>query len=229
LYELFENLYFTRVWIVQEIVAGREVELYYGGHYIEWDLLLNVFALFLGPRRSVRLFEYGTSENQIWSPPRTVDTIDIIGLLRPVFKEKHKPTDVDEFRPDLENILFAANKFEATLAQDKVFGLVGLATNINREELLKTDYEKTVEQVYEDATRAVMFPTVGQPSIHLLALAGTGFSTKRKALPSWATNIAPVFPIHILLHLNADFSHLAYLRQSSLQDQGEIPLLSVVL
>ncbi len=194
LYELFENLYFTRVWVIQEIAVGRKVELYYGGHYLEWDLLLNVYTFFLGPRRSTRLFGYGTSENRGWLPPETVETIEIIGLFRPDYGERRVSTDEDKFRPDWENVLFAANKFKSTLDKDKVFGLVGLATNINHVELLRPDYQKTAEQVYEDATRVVMFSTDGRPSIHLLALAGTGFSKKRKALPSWVPDFSESRP-----------------------------------
>lgn len=38
LIDLFYNPYFSRVWVVQEVVVSQKVHLYYGGQYILWDL-----------------------------------------------------------------------------------------------------------------------------------------------------------------------------------------------
>lgn len=186
MYEFFSNLYFTRIWIVQEIAVGQKVQLYYGGHYIDWTSLLRVFQAVLGPNRSHRFFEYGAPENHIWSPAPVVNNFGIMCLLRPDFEREYCAQDDNIWdRMSLETILFATTTFQATDPRDMIVGLIGLVPDVKSEARLKPNYNQSVEQVYEEATRFTMFQADGQSSIHLLALAGIGFTDSRLALPSW--------------------------------------------
>lgn len=36
--DLFNDEYFTRAWVIQEIAVGQKTELYVGGMYIPWIL-----------------------------------------------------------------------------------------------------------------------------------------------------------------------------------------------
>ncbi|KAH8892984.1 hypothetical protein GQ53DRAFT_805838 [Thozetella sp. PMI_491] len=194
LYDFVSNLYFTRIWVVQEIAVGRKVELYYGGHYIDWTSLLQVFQAFLGPSRSSRFWSYGTSESQIWLPPHTVESFEIMCLLRPDYEKGFGPDDANMNQRNWETMLFATSKFHATDPRDMIFGLIGIVPDVQGEERLRPNYKKTVEQVYEDATKVAMFRTDGPSSIHLLALAGIGFSKSRLPLPSWVPDFSESRP-----------------------------------
>jgi hypothetical protein len=48
--KLLQNPYFTRVWVVQEIAVGSNVQLYHGGRYIPWDIFTIVRAFAIARR-----------------------------------------------------------------------------------------------------------------------------------------------------------------------------------
>lgn len=85
----------------------------------------------------------------------------------------------------LENLLYLTCKFAAADPRDKVYGLVGIAKGVENVALVTPDYSLPVEQVFENAARAVLSLPPERRSINILGLAGTGFSDLRRDMPSW--------------------------------------------
>lgn len=124
--------WFTRIWVVQEVVLSSQDPLVvYGMHVHSWTRLAWA-ATWLRRSGYLRLAEI----------PKVVLNIDSIGNLRR-----------SEVRWPLDVLLFdTSHKFQATDQRDKIFGLLGLAaeTNdvLNIPEALRPDYHLDVEVVY---------------------------------------------------------------------------------
>jgi hypothetical protein len=43
------NPWFERVWMVQEVVMARKVDVLYGGQYLDWDMLVSILGGFRKP------------------------------------------------------------------------------------------------------------------------------------------------------------------------------------
>lgn len=181
LIELLTNEYFNRAWIVQELTVAQKVEIYYGGLYIPWDLFVLVVAFCTRPQQRHLLAVSEEQDKRLASgwQSAALDNITYLFIMRP----QSDATENSQW--DLESLLFATAKFRATDSRDKVFAILGLVTDPSQG-LMKPDYTKTVEEVYESATRTVV---LGDPkkaqSVHLLALAGIGFHENRQVVPSW--------------------------------------------
>lgn len=90
----------------------------------------------------------------------------------------------------LENVLHVTNTFRSGDPRDKVFALVGIARSAGDAALTTPDYTLPVEQVFQNTARAIFSLPPERPSIHILALAGTGFSTHHRRMPSWVPDFS---------------------------------------
>jgi hypothetical protein len=182
--ELLVNDYFGRVWVVQEIALGVKVELFYGGLYIPWKTFFAVASRQTQSRRQLPTFNEVDAAERDWTRPLTFHPVTVMAILRPdsgIVDNHLTPTK-------LETILFTTCKFEATDARDKVFAILGLADIKTDSLLLTPDYTKPSEQVFENVARYLYLHPEAQ-SIHMLAFAGIGFSSRRKPMPSWVPDI----------------------------------------
>lgn len=185
LIELFTNEYFNRAWVVQEIAVAQKVEIYYGGLYIPWDTFLMVLTFCARPQQRYLLAATERADMRLASGylSPALDNITSLYLMRP---------DADVVKTsqwDLESLLFATATFRATDARDKIFAVLGLATDASRG-LITPDYTKSVEEVYESAARlALLHHAEKRPSVHLLALAGIGRHESRRVVPSWVPDL----------------------------------------
>lgn len=181
LIELFTNEYFNRAWIVQEIAAAQKVEIFYGGLYIPWEVFHMVLAFCARPQHRHLLATTEKMDMRLASgfQSAALDNITWLYLMRP----QSGVVKIHEW--DLESLLFATAAFRATDPRDKIFAVLGLVTDASRG-LIKPDYTKSVEEVYESAARMILLhhPEKLQ-SVNLLALAGIGRYKRRQVVPSW--------------------------------------------
>ncbi|CZT18701.1 uncharacterized protein RCC_04545 [Ramularia collo-cygni] len=182
--QLILNDYFTRAWVVQEVAVGQKVELYYGGLYIDWSAFLHLAMHLAHPHRR-EMLTLGDEKDRAYLGTACLENIAIMSFLRP---------DSAEFGDDLSKrngldaVLFSTFTFRATDPRDKVFAVLGIARYDDPEDLLMPNYSKSMEQVHRDTIEHLFFHSE-QPSIHMLALAGTGVSSKRLAMPSWVPDL----------------------------------------
>jgi hypothetical protein len=125
---ILENRYFTRLWIVQEVVLPKEARIMCGNTWIDWDALMNA---------SLRadFFNHSTL-----SP--------IVYLLTNRFA--HSEPTLPRYRHLLSNMLTQFSGMGCEDPRDKLYGMLGL---VAEEQRPVVNYDNTVEEVYLDAIR----------------------------------------------------------------------------
>lgn len=124
---LFKKPYWTRMWIVQEIVLAQSILLMCGNHTLKWDPVCTFLTKLSGhtimETPGYSIWTMRQSMPHTWSRKKTP-----LGFL----------------------LMFAAGK-ECSEPRDKVYGLLGLL-NPPYDAELKADYSLTQEQVFEQVT-----------------------------------------------------------------------------
>lgn len=166
--------WFTRIWVVQEVVlSSRDPFVVYGMHVHSWTRFAWT-ATWLRRSGYLRLTEI----------PKVVLNIDSIGNLRR-----------SQVRWPLDVLLFdTSHKFHATDQRDKIFGLLGLAAEThdasNMPEALRPDYHLDVEAIYRK-TALFLFQQKCSLSTMTRISAGCGSLMRDqrmhnlKSLPTW--------------------------------------------
>ncbi|KAI0490358.1 HET-domain-containing protein [Xylaria cf. heliscus] len=188
--DLFTNEYFNRAWVIQEVAVGQKNELYVGGIYIPWMVFAEVMQWCFHSSRRHMLTGSHEKERRIWRPGRTFENVAVMTTLRP--EAETWTGAIGSFRDliDLEKLLYLTFNFRAADPRDKVFGLIGVARSTGDTTLVVPDYNLPVEQVFQNAARVVFSLSPERRTIHILALAGTGFSKRPKRMPSWVPDFS---------------------------------------
>lgn len=127
--DMFKRSYFRRMWIVQEVVLGSKCIVHCGSFVTSWEILA---------RSSLCL---GADEVQQAEAHYTVRMIS--GLKRQL--ANHKPRL-------LVTILDNTFNLQCTDPKDKIYGILGLVTDLNQGEL-SPDYSLSHEGIYHQITR----------------------------------------------------------------------------
>ncbi|RYP40427.1 hypothetical protein DL769_011768 [Monosporascus sp. CRB-8-3] len=197
--DLFRSPYFDRVWVIQEVAVGKEVLLYHGGRYIPWYIFIEVGFACFDPHRRNLLLHTDTPGMRSFVDKSAFENIAMMSLLHNDW-DIVETTNSGHFREldhfKLGAILFNTANFKSTDPRDKIFALLGLATDADDGRLIP-DYRKTPSQVYTEVAQHLI---VGKGTIALLSLAGIGFNHPRKvqSLPSWVPDFSeqrPNFPL----------------------------------
>ncbi|CZR66519.1 uncharacterized protein PAC_16420 [Phialocephala subalpina] len=155
---IFERPYFRRMWIVQEVALGKTSAVQLGSHTIAWDDLAKA-ALCLE----------GDGGHQVDAHR----VVRMIKLLR-------RQTVLDQpGRRPLIRLLHQSFNLLCTNPRDKIYGVLGLATDIRPGELLP-DYSLSCQEVYHAAT---IFCVNKYKSLEVLCQVRHPKSLP--ALPSW--------------------------------------------
>ncbi|KAI1288223.1 HET-domain-containing protein [Xylaria venustula] len=186
--DLFGNTYFSRTWVIQEIAVGQNTQLYIGGEYIPWAIFAEVLDWCFQPNRRHLLTGSDEKDRRTWRSGQTIENIFIMSFLRPEAETGTFASGKLRHMLDLENLLFITSSFRSADPRDKVFGLVGIARNAGDLALITPDYSLPVEQVFQNAAQAIFSLPRERRTIHILALAGTGFGERATKMPSWVPN-----------------------------------------
>lgn len=175
--ELSDNAYFSRVWAIQEIAVSKQAHIYCGGLYTNWDDYVKAILHCAQPRREQLLRDQSgivkSSKNSSFE-----NTMMLVGLRHPeMLPGKNADTALE-----LAEVLRYCSRFKSTDPRDMIFGLVGLAGDVDSP-LVRPQYDKAVDRVYTDAARHILHSSEG--SISMLAFAGIGYPRKLDRLPSW--------------------------------------------
>lgn len=124
---LYEHEYWTRVWIVQEVMYAKKLVIYWGKGTLLWEWLAHVSDF---PRK-----------NRFYSSPAAMIIRAKAAWRGPV---------------PLAGLLAGCLHLCSTDIRDKVFGLLGLASQPEGDSLgLRADYSMTPEQVFQAACNLV--------------------------------------------------------------------------
>ncbi|OCK74085.1 HET-domain-containing protein, partial [Lepidopterella palustris CBS 459.81] len=109
---IINNPYFSRVWVIQEVAVGRKVYMYCGGFYIPWEGFMRAFNHWMHPYRI----------GQFAGQAQPLGTrFGNIGVMSDIRKTKSFG--------NLAQLLCVCQKFVATEQCDKIFALLGLASD----------------------------------------------------------------------------------------------------
>ena len=180
---LLTSEYFSRAWIIQELALGKVVELYMGGMYMPFHHYMGIVDHLVLPTRMRRLTETDSRFETNRIPDVRISNAIVISFMKYAIR-----ASADEMTLEAVSLI-AALYFDATDPRDTIFSVLGLVKDDSENQLLKPDYTKSVEQVFEDLAE-YMFVRSPQPSILLLALAGVGYPQSRRPLPSWVPDLA---------------------------------------
>ncbi|KAI0847202.1 heterokaryon incompatibility protein-domain-containing protein [Daldinia vernicosa] len=173
LHKFFFQPWYTRVWILQEIVLAKSATVVYGDRLMDWDRVLEAVD-------SLRRLQIGQNTH-IWrlSGASRVDSIQRCWMRVRTAKSRDTPR-----RPiylELVELLWQTRFFEKKEPRDRLYGILGLLKgDAQNEKLLEVDYTKPVADIFRDL--AVFLLKGGLLSHALCAVANS-----MEGLPSWAS------------------------------------------
>jgi Heterokaryon incompatibility protein (HET) len=145
---IFRNRFFSRIWIVQEIASAQEVVLLSGSEEIGWKDFFIVWAvLFHGVFQSVDLSPSFPKYAFNWIA-EGVKKMAPLMLVSSFFRDYRK-------FPTMIELLRACGGFEATDPRDKVYAILGIASD-SHELGLVADYSKSSLEVFTNLTEKLI-------------------------------------------------------------------------
>ncbi|EPE31911.1 hypothetical protein GLAREA_11993 [Glarea lozoyensis ATCC 20868] len=143
LYKLFASTYFERTWILQEIVVSTRATVVCGKQQVDWKLF-NWAASFINATTSL-----------LQNAPDTDTLTKVSGIdqIRSMYKQRGGFP--------LPLYLVFVQVLKSTNPRDKIYAILGLRRDGIKElsalaELLRVDYTKSEQQVYQDAARYII-------------------------------------------------------------------------
>jgi Heterokaryon incompatibility protein (HET) len=192
--------FFTRAWIFQEAVLGRQLIVRFGGLEIPFDNLKRLVD-------AVKELQYNTGgyAQSIMKTTVGYDTLDLIQHARHpgschdelciLFKEQLQPSPSErdtEKRPNFLQILFEALlRFSATDDRDLIYAF--LSSRFQRfspSNDIIPDYSTSVTQVWTNAAHCIIAET---QTLDIFAAARGNESPKYEDLPSWVPDWSDCF------------------------------------
>lgn len=181
---MFQTEYFTRFWVIQELVLGQNATIGWGSHSISWGLV-GISAAWLLTR--------GWATNPDWpiSAAYNAFLIYVLPLAR--------RSAISSFpKIDLSAVLATTmGKFKSTDARDRIFALLGMPFSGNdpeKEQIVTPDYTADVQSVYLDATKRMLSQDA---NLRLLSAVQHGLeidSSSPSWLPKWDQSL-PAEPL----------------------------------
>lgn len=173
LQDLLRREYFTRIWVIQEIaVSSNDPSIVCGPFHISWTKLVNVVRL----NRSTGVsFSMPLSDN----------------AMAALFMGTTRTSVLQGEQLRMNNLLQDTRKFCSTDPRDKIFALLGLATDIRTADgrlLLHVNYATPVEQVYISMTNFLMYEE--DSNLRVLSYCGDPDRRSRLNLPSWVPDFS---------------------------------------
>ncbi|XXH02833.1 hypothetical protein Hte_009220 [Hypoxylon texense] len=170
---LFERPWWKRIWIVQEVVAAREIVILLGRTIFPWMMLANLC-------RAIQLMEF-------LAHPQAL-------MVRSCGYQRF--TVLDHFRRNrsmpLVRLVHCTQYYQATDLRDKLYALLGMASDISPDDIIP-DYTKSVQDVFLDL---VKFMAVEHRNLDVVS---TGrLSISDSAIPSWLPDWRGLNPLRPL-------------------------------
>lgn len=188
--KLLERPFFSRLWVVQEIVFGRSVEVYCGTHHAPWDIFTELCRV-PGQHQGDHEYDdhrYSTAISRaelrrVWAQ------CNYLNQLRARLYQRK----TDTFRPTTlcKDLLMMSN-LQCRNPHDRIFG-VSRVLGLRDVSSLRADYTLSVAEVYRRVAEVFVTAQANRPGGHgalLLALASTETSeAKLLERPSWVPDL----------------------------------------
>ncbi|KAH6847176.1 heterokaryon incompatibility protein-domain-containing protein [Chaetomium sp. MPI-CAGE-AT-0009] len=173
LMNMFAHPWFSRVWVIQEIVLAKTAVVLASEQPLQFDHIATFARMLTSHPYNVVLQRStgpGIRDDAIWG-------VGHAAIMATLTETRDDP------RAGLALLLGTFANFRATEDRDRVYGLLGLLPADDADQPhLQPDSSKTVEALYMDVARHLI-PTSPHET---LSFAGIGYRRKLESLPSWA-------------------------------------------
>lgn len=197
--DLLGRRWFTRLWVIQEVVLASNVIVVCGRKRITWDLLRQLAS------EISRLGLCATARgNRVPNPHRSdgFGAIESIDILRKHYQDRTTPLNPYIF---FTTVGLGREK-DVTEPVDRIYGLLGLAVD-NIRESIKIDYSKEYREKFWKAY--IDFGTLWAQWDYRYLLSVAASKDRPSELPSWCPNfnsdLSVVFPFGAVEGYKAGF------------------------
>ncbi|KAF2119366.1 heterokaryon incompatibility protein-domain-containing protein [Lophiotrema nucula] len=185
--------WFRRLWVIQEALSARKALMVCGKDALDLDLFLKLINSMIKAEALRRVMRHHPSGHEVSEGTMQVAFSQLQFLVKASYESIYLFAE-HKFRSTLLNYLAETRWAEATDPRDRVFGILSLAGdsrslghwNTEKETFprwipFKPDYTLSKEEVFIDATKAILCST---GSLEVLRFARYTFG-KSNRLPSW--------------------------------------------
>ena len=183
---MLSRSYFSRAWIVQELLLAHKIQLLCGSHTLSWKHMVQC-SRFIGKTKAWRLlsdYSKRVAKPTAALSPGTSFIEQCRGLVAVRDRFQKRTVLLDE-------VLFLGRQFGATNPRDNAFAMLGLVKetlgDYDSQYLPKADYAKSVKEVYHDFG---VFFFRSTPDLRLLSYIEDEGCRSYKSLPSWVPDLS---------------------------------------
>ena len=193
----YERQYFSRAWIVQEIVLAKRAILMLGHNFIHWTDLMDLSVMMAHWKWIPILERYARPRMTSGRPRLTLGVPTVYNAVR-YLCEQHASRECGQLQETtihsnartfyllLELLLIETRDFRATNPRDNVYAALSIVlqtfgASFQTTDLLRPDYRLPVHKVFIDVTREI---TTKTGSVSILSLVDHD-SKQVPELPSW--------------------------------------------
>ena len=172
----FNRPVFGRIWVVQEICAGKRVTVMCGDQRIPWLLLARVATLFQHHSWNAMFLDFHQSAKDFDLKlfDKTLSRITDVNWRRALFQQQSPTTWYEVMR--------LGRDFEASLPVDKVYAVLRIFDGDSSDLLVTPDYSLETATVFADVTKAII---LADKSINILHCVCDRSFYSISGLPSW--------------------------------------------
>ncbi|EPE32089.1 hypothetical protein GLAREA_12171 [Glarea lozoyensis ATCC 20868] len=181
--KLFWRPWFSRLWIIQEVVLSRHAEMLAGSRSCQWDVATS--------------FADGVNQHDLY---RCIMSHEELAAIQTATRSYVGPgwqtlRTTSITRKDLAQgitrkagiTLYNYGNQKATDPRDKIFGILGLV-NADQRLTMEPNYSIHVEEVYTEATKEIS--STENTLTLIMDLAGIGWYRALNQLPSWTPDFS---------------------------------------
>jgi hypothetical protein len=180
--KLLSHPYWTRVWVVQEIVVARAAHVYYGNEFWEWDRFAKTVCSLLPEEKGTLLRKINRLEGLTVPHFAGVEKVSMIDTVRRQYKIRQQNHDN---LASLPRILLNFSDSLATVEKDRVFAFLGI-TSASADDTLQPDYSRTDREVFEVVARHSLRTKL--PFLYF-SVAGLANGIESDEWPSWVPDL----------------------------------------
>jgi hypothetical protein len=210
LLKLLHHPWFERVWIIQEVIFASSITVMYGSEQVHWESLQLVVEALCSTWMPKEITTLTSAEINFArrSPPSEMIHFRQMGNMRSI-------EGTSGIKQSLLNLLFRFSKCKSTVRKDKVFALMGLSHEAERDRMMfggllrlspslptTIDYDKSDRDVFVETARNMLTREASafRVPLDILPFAGIGYPTQVENLPSWAPDWSCVPPAYTLTY-----------------------------
>ncbi|KAL7755492.1 hypothetical protein ACKLNR_014590 [Fusarium oxysporum f. sp. zingiberi] len=192
--ELLQREWWHRVWTIQEVVLGSDIQVICGPFAVEWNRIMQATAVFeLCYHFMDELIEattFSTTYHYLFPFRSGAYKIKVIKLLKFSISQKKDPQLLHSHSSDghLASLLNIARDYDATDPKDKVYAILGLLEALGYKSPLRVDYRVSVEDLYTQIAKILQ---QGSETLNVMSHVEVNPLTRQvtlSGLPSWVPN-----------------------------------------